>query len=105
MTTLTAAQNASLARACTALRMGINKGHISLKDARALLAGNAQRASAALGLTIGCDADGVVTHDLMDLEVRQEIYPAISANRKADVLAALKELRADAHAAIERSKI
>ena len=104
MNTLNAKQNASLARACTAVRLAISKGRLSLKGVRALLNGNPQTAAANLGLTIGCDAAGVVTHDLDDSRVVWHLLDCISIGRtKADTLQVLKDMRADCHAAVDRA--
>lgn len=103
MTTLNAKQNASLARACTAVRMAIKMG-IPLKEIRSLLNGKPQTAAANLGLTIGCDAAGVVTHDLADPRVVWHLNDVIQCRRtKADIMATLKDLRAECHASIDRA--
>lgn len=103
MKTLTTAQNASLARVCTALRMGINKGHITVSGAIRLLSGDATNAAGELGLTL-TRRQGSTTHDLETVEVVEYALMALASGFKRDVLAALKELRDDCYAAIERAR-
>ncbi len=104
MKTLTTAQNASLARVCTALRMGINKGHITVSNAIRLLSGNTTTAAGELGLTL-TRRDGKTTHDLDTPEVVEYALMALASGFKRDVVEALRELREDCHAAIDRAKV
>lgn len=104
MNTLTTAQHASLARACTALRMALNKGHLTMKAARVLLAGDAKTAAGELGLTL-TRRNGETVHDLSDSHVVWFLTDCLEARKLADVTEALKGLRAECHAAIDRSKI
>nr|UWD63611.1 MAG: hypothetical protein [Bacteriophage sp.] len=103
MKTLTKAQNASLARVCTALRMGINKGHITVSGAIRLLSGDATTAAGELGLTL-TRRQGSTTHDLDTVEVVESALMALSMGFKRDVVEALRELREDCYAAIERER-
>lgn len=104
MKALTTAQNASLARVCTALRMGISKGHVTVSAAIHLLSGDTKTAAGKLGLTL-THRQGSTTHDLGTEDVVTYALMALSSGFKRDVLEALKELRDDCHAAIERSKL
>lgn len=102
MNALNAKQNASLARACTAVRMAIIS-RSSLKAVRKVLNGDAKQAALWLGLTVVNNA-GVIAHDLDDPRVVWHLLDCISTGRtKADTLQVLKDLRADCHAAINRA--
>lgn len=102
MTTLTKEQNASLARVCTALRLGISKGHITVSNAIRLLSGDTTTAAGELGLTL-TRRQGSTVHDLQTVEVVEAALMALASGFKRDVLEALKELRADCHAEIDRA--
>lgn len=102
MKTLTTAQNASLARVCTALRMAISKDHITVSNALRLLSGDTTTAAGELGLTI-TRRQGSTVHDLQTVEVVESALLALASGFKRDVLEALKDLRADCHAAIDRA--
>lgn len=104
MNTLTTAQHASLARVCTALRMGLNKNHITVSGAIRLLSGDTKTAAGELGLTL-TRSKGKTTHDLDTPEVVESALMALASGFKRDVIDALRELREDCHAAIDRSKI
>jgi len=104
MKALTTAQNASLARVCTALRMGLNKNHITVSNAIRLLSGDTTTAAGELGLTL-TRRNGVTTHDLDTPEVVEWALMALSQGFKRDVLAALLELREECHAAVDRAKV
>lgn len=104
MKALTTAQNASLARVCTALRLAISKDRIKVSAAMRLLSGDTKIAAGELGLTL-TRRQGSTTHDLDTEEVVTHALMALSSGFKRDVLEALKELRDDCHAAIERSKL
>ncbi len=104
MKTLTTAQHASLARVCTALRLAIGKGHITVSNAIRLLSGDATTAAGELGLTL-TRRQGSTTHDLDTQEVVECALMALAAGFKRDVLEALRELREDSHAAVDRAKI
>lgn len=101
---LTTTQNASLARACTAVRLAI-KNRISLKQIREMLNGDAKKSAFWLGLTISNKA-GCTTHDLADPLVLWHLVDCISTGRtKADTLQVLKDLRELCHAQIDAAKI
>lgn len=99
MHNLTIEQMKKLSRACTALRMGINKGHVTLAGARVLLAGNATNAAGQLGLTL-TRRNGVTTHDLDDARVVWFLSDCLEARKIVDVTNALRDLRDDCHSAI-----
>lgn len=94
MKTMTAAQNASLARVCSALISGLNKEHITVSGALRLLSGDAKNAAGELGLTL-TRREGKTIHDLDTAEVVESALMALSSGFKRDVLEALRELRAD----------
>lgn len=102
MNTLTTTQNAKLARVCTALRMAISKGHLTVSNAIRLLSGDTKTAAGELGLTL-TRRNGVTTHDLDSADVVEWALAALASGFKRDVLEALRELRADCHAAIDRA--
>lgn len=99
MHNLTIEQMKKLSRACTMLRMALNKGHLSLKAARVLLAGDAKTAAGQLGLTL-TRSKGVTTHDLDDARVVWFLSDCLEARKVADVTNALRDLRDDCHSAI-----